>query len=202
MVKVLIHELIHSFGLEFSSMNLINFNNELYKIFPINSKFNIFESYTEVWAEIINISLIAFLNSSNKSEYLKNVKNLLEIEIYYSKFQTIKILNYYNIDFEGLMDKDMGKQYKENTNIFAYYVMKYMLLLNINKLMEWCNKNNRNFIKFKDSNKNLRSFLNLIREILRTLKKSDIRLGKKLDILSNKNKNYILNNLRMSSLEL
>jgi len=47
-LKVVIHECFHSFGLEFSNLDLKDFNKNLKKIIPINSNFNIFESYSEV----------------------------------------------------------------------------------------------------------------------------------------------------------
>ena len=52
--KVFIHETFHSYGLDFSTMDTLYFNKKIKDIYPIKSEFNLFESYTEFWATIIN----------------------------------------------------------------------------------------------------------------------------------------------------
>ena len=83
--KVLIHETIHSFGMEFSSHpNIEDYaNKKMIELFhlPAESKenyyggggYNIFESYTEMTAEIMNILIYHFL-------YGGNLSRLFEIE--------------------------------------------------------------------------------------------------------------------------
>jgi hypothetical protein len=58
--KVLIHESFHNFGLDFSGMNNDDVNQCILDIFPVNSKVNAYESYTEFWAEIINALFCSF----------------------------------------------------------------------------------------------------------------------------------------------
>ena len=52
--KVFIHETFHNFGLDFSEMNLDLYNEKILNIFSVNSEVNLFESYAECWARIIN----------------------------------------------------------------------------------------------------------------------------------------------------
>ena len=52
--KVFIHETFHNFGLDFSDMNNDTLHNCVLGIFDVKSEVNLFESYTEFWAEIMN----------------------------------------------------------------------------------------------------------------------------------------------------
>ncbi len=45
--KVFIHEAFHNFGLDFSNMNLSQVQQRFRQWFPISSKFNIYEGFTE-----------------------------------------------------------------------------------------------------------------------------------------------------------
>jgi hypothetical protein len=53
--KVFIHESFHNLGLDFAGENV---KETLFPIFPIQSEFKLFETYTEMWAELMNIILI------------------------------------------------------------------------------------------------------------------------------------------------
>ena len=198
-LKVVIHECFHSFGLEFSNLDLKDFNKNLKKIIPINSNFNIFESYSEVWAEIINISLISYLYSKNdKNLYIQHVYNLLKYEILYSKFQCQKILSYNNLSYRDLFKKE--NNYRENSNVFAYYIVKTLLIENIDEFLEWCYKYNLNYFNFKKNNKILNLFLNLIKKFL---KKERIEFDIDFNYLLNKNFNiFLIKNLRMTAIEI
>ena len=39
--------------------------------------------------------------------------------------------------------------YKENTNVFSYYILKSILMSNYDGFMKWCFDSNMNFISFK-----------------------------------------------------
>ena len=52
--KVLIHETFHNFALDFSDMNTDECKNRMLSIFKIKSEVNLYEAYTEFWAEIMN----------------------------------------------------------------------------------------------------------------------------------------------------
>ena len=195
--KVLIHECMHSFGMEFSGMKLNRLNRELGEIFKIRVEINLFEAYTEFWAELINIGVISYVNNvRNKRNYYRYVEKFLDIERYYSILQAKKILEYNKIDYKNILEKDT--KYKENSSIFSYYIIKSIMMININKIVEWCYKNNKNFIKFENNNSNLKSFLRLIREISENNKSKKI-LENSNNLLNN---NFIGKNLRMSVIEI
>lgn len=195
--KVFIHESMHSFGMEFSNMKLSELNKELGEIFKINVEINLFEAYTEFWAELINIGVISYVNNvRNKRNYIKNVEKCLDIERYYSIYQAKKILEFNNILYKNLLEKET--RYKENSSVFSYYIIKCIMMINLNRIINWCYINNKNFIKFEKTNSNLKSFLKLIREISEKDKTKKI-LENSNNLLNN---NYIGKNLRMSVIEI
>jgi len=233
-LKVLIHELFHSFGLDFS---LINYNNEenmknkLKNIFNIVSEYNLYETYSEFWARFINVFITSFLISNyyfennkennNKEKYFKflNYFNVLvNIEIYYSIFQMIKILNYMNLKYENIIENDninmnlKSKNYKENTEILCYYIITSILLNNYNSFIDWTKKNNENILQFSNSNtfSQINSINNLIKFIKNNYKTKNylykinnienifFELEKKSKKEKDKNINYLLNNLNMT----
>jgi len=54
------------------------------------------------------------------------------------------------------------KLYKEETNVFAYYIIVAILLANFNSFILWCIDNNTNLLHFKKDEKNIDSFVNFI----------------------------------------
>ena len=48
--------------------------------------------------------------------------------------------------------------YKEDTNVFAYYIIKNILLYHYTDFLDWCEKNNINTIRFDRYDNNLNKF--------------------------------------------
>jgi hypothetical protein len=206
--KVLIHELFHNINLDFSDMNLQNINIKIKQIFPINSEFNIYEAYTEFWAKILNILIIGFLMLENKNDF-KTFYNttdfFIKIERSFSLYQLNKILTFIGIDYTSLykMDKISIAQrylYKENTNVFAYYIISALFLSNYTGFLSWCNIHNNIIFKFNPTENNLDAFY---KEIL-NLYKNPCFLSNIEYIRNITNSNKIFNNksLRMTCIEL
>ena len=169
--KVFLHETFHCFGLDFADMNMNECNKKIKKVFNIKTKIELYESYTETWAEIWNICFCSFLTIKNwkdTNEYLKLCHKLISVEIKFSAFQCVKVLAFMGLTYDNLVgktqnDKDLSLTlYKENTNVFAYYILKLGLLYNYDKFYEWCKTNNTSIIQFKKTPKNLEKFCNFI----------------------------------------
>jgi len=170
-LKVLIHEMTHSFGLEFSTNNEIE-QLAKEKIKPIyhfsrnKNQYNIFESYAEINAEIVHILMyyytttisISTLNPFRKGKREKSLslKELFECEIWFSLFQCAKVLFHSKID-----DLKMGG-YTEKTNVFSYYILKSALMFSIVDLVEWYNVSNKQSLFFHRSKENIESYCDLI----------------------------------------
>ena len=215
--KVLIHESFHNFALDFSDMNTNESTKDILSIFPVSSEVNLYESYTEFWGEIMNALFCSFLNLKNKSnveEFLSNFEFYINFERTYSFFQLVKSLEFMGLNYKNLYSESKQSQilrntlYKEKTNVLAYYVIKTILINNYQGFLIWCKQNNFSLLQFKKTTTNQREFCNFIRKNYKTktmienIKSSEICLQKVKNIKNNKNKKYLLTNMRMTICEL
>jgi hypothetical protein len=216
--KVFIHETFHNFGLDFSDMNNNNCHNYLLNIFKVKSFVNLYEAYTEFWAEIINALFCSFFSLKNKKDdigFLSNAEFFINMERKYSFFQLVKVL-----DFMGLTYKDLyannsysktlrDNLYKEKTNVLSYYIIKTILINNYPSFLLWCDKNNFSLIAFKKTITNQGKFCEFIekkyklKNMIENIDNSDLFLKYlKSHNINYKNKQVLLSNLRMSICEL
>jgi hypothetical protein len=221
--KVLIHETFHSFGLDFSDMDNDILHNNILNIFPVNSEVNLYEAYTEFWARMMNILFCSYIHNTNKNDikqFIKNTEGFLDLEIKYSYFQMVKILNFMGLDYNTLYEKTDNAHnarmnlYKEESSILSYYVITTLLLNNYQEFIIWCQTNNNNLLQFnKNKNKNtqfeLYEFINKKHKTKRMLENAKcsknllVKYNKKYNSnSSNKEMHYLLSNLRMSLCEL
>ena len=215
--KVFIHESFHNFALDFSDMNNIDCNSRILDIFPVQSEVNLYESYTEFWAEIMNAlfcSFVSLKDKNNVEDFLSNSEFFINFERTYSFFQLTKTLGFMGLSYTDLFSKNIHRKvlretlYKEKTNVLSYYVIKTILMNNYQDFLFWCTKNNLSLLQFK---KTLKNQIEYCKFIEKNYKKDTMLEGveqsqKFLNILYSKNKkindNYILSNLRMSICEL
>jgi hypothetical protein len=216
--KVFIHESFHNFGLDFSDMNNAECTSRILDIFPVHSEVNLYESYTEFWAEIINALFCSFFSLKNKNsiiDFLSNSEFFINFERTYSFFQLTKALQFMGLTYTDLYSKNGHRKvlretlYKEKTNVLSYYVIKTILMNNYQDFLFWCSNHNLSLLQFKKTINNQNEFCNFIE---RNYKKSTMLEGveqsqKFLNILYSKNRrlvndSYVLSNLRMSICEL
>jgi len=185
--KVLIHETMHSFGCDFEEDAGENDNADKYlrTLFslPDGIIIKLSETYSEIWARIMNVVFQTYfkappsLESRTPSAFKKNLDLYLHLESMFSLYQCIKILDFMGINYNTLTDDSHeSKQiilsfYRENTNVFAYYVLTSILLNNNHDFLSWCANHNGaglNIFKIKTNQDN---FVNLIKSCY---KKSDL----------------------------
>ena len=217
--KVFIHETFHNFGLDFSDMNNDNCHKYLLTLFNVNSQVNVYEAYTEFWAEIINCCFCSFhliKDKEDKEEFLDHTEVLINFERSYSFFQLVKTLDFMGLDYTNLYSNDNHSKivrntlYKEKTNVLAYYVIKTILMNNYQEFLLWCDKNNMSLIAFKKTISNQNKFCefisnhykkkNMLDNIENTKKFiNKLHISKKIP----KNmRSFLLSNLRMTICEL
>jgi hypothetical protein len=214
--KVFIHETFHNFGLDFSDMNTEQVTNQILSLFKVNSKVNLFESYAEFWAEIMNALFCSFIELKNKNdvaEFLNNAEFFINFERSYSFLQLVKTLNFMGLSYMDLYSNtDHSKTlrdnlYKEKTNVLSYYIIKTILMNNFQSFLAWCENNNFSLLQFKKTNANQIAYYKFIERyyksssMLQNIQSTQVFLGK----ISKKNtniNNYVLSNLRMSICEL
>ena len=180
--KVLIHELFHVMGLDFSSSHSDMYTSKLREELNVDSEFLIYETYCEFWATIINTLFYSYfvlyslsdLNEIRFDDFYTINKVNLNIEITFSLIQVNKILSHMHLEYQQLWsDKIQHKSlrnmlYKENTNVLAYYIFKTALLLNKEHMFEWLYTHNTNLLNFKETPDNIKLFCD---EIIRLSKK-------------------------------
>ena len=210
--KVFIHESFHNLGLDFSQYFQPNatVNSEILKIFPINSDIRLYESYCEMWAEIMNVIIInVFAHSrTNSKNMIVRIEHDMQCEQMYSYFQMAKLMDHFGINYQDLFDMnpksvEKRKQYREKTAVFSYFVAKSILMYNINGFLEWCFVNNQGSFGFKNPDTNV---LKYARELVIS-KHRDPKYLKIIENIENaffspkiriKNSKFIYENLRMS----
>ena len=215
--KVFIHETFHNFGLDFSDMNNDFANNCILNIFKVNSQVNLYESYTEFWAEIINASFCSFFLTKEKTnfdDFLSNFEILINFERTFSFFQLVKTLNFMGLTYKDLYSTTEQSHilrenlYKEKTNVLSYYIIKTILINNYQGSLSWCKSNNFSLLQFNKTPSNQKEFCNFIEKNYKTssMLNGIVDTQSFLKDINKKRKkpnlNYILSNLRMSICEL
>ena len=152
--KVLIHETFHALGLDFavssfesssSSSSSSSTNREnlilLQTFASVVSDINLFEAYTETWAEII---ALMFYCQYDHFFDAKKYKILWNEHLLFKIFQMIKILHHMdNMTYASLFEqKHQTGKYQEETNIFAYYVLTCILLFSADHFFTFCTYKN------------------------------------------------------------
>lgn len=198
-LKVLCHEVIHSFGLDFDisdeGVKICK------KIFNINSDYLIGESYCEFLAIVFNSLLYVYtdMNSDKKNIY-NNFCNIIKKEKQFALFQLVKIFSYMDTSYINIMNNNDVEKYKEKTNVFCYYIIKTILLINDTDTIEHFIQYNKNIINFDE--KNISKFIKYIAhkskqpEFITAIKKMEYNT--QLNYNENKLDENLLNTLKMS----
>ena len=220
--KVFIHETFHNFGLDFSDMNNYICHNYILSLFHVKSDVNLYEAYTEIWAEIINSLFCSFYNLKNKNnvnEFMENTEYFINFERKYSFFQLVKTLSFMGLTYKDLYLKSQKSSimrdnlYKEDSNVLAYYIIKTILINNYQDFIFWCKKHNNSLLQFRKSTSTQNDFCKFIekkyktKQMLENVKSTELFINK-FKNLNSKNKinindiYYLLSNMRMSICEL
>jgi hypothetical protein len=212
--KVLIHESIHSFGLDFATMDISASTKYILNIFKVSSKVNLFESYTEAWAEIMNLMFCCFFSlkdKTNEVDFLDSFELLINYERCYSFYQMVKVLHFMGLDYRDFYSSsDKARMlremlYKEDTNVLSYYIIKCILLNNYHGFLVWCDKKNYSLLQFKQTNDNQIEFCKFIEKNYKSSSMLDgVRKASDLFYSHKKSqhKKFLLTNMRMTIAEL
>lgn len=190
--KVLIHELIHFYGIDFY------IKDKDYDILQnsINNKFCVHgfdrpnESYTETLAIIIHTLFIS--KYTNDDFYI-----LLWKELIHNILQINKIFDFYkinNIDDIKKNNNTCNKTIEQKTSVFSYFIIKTVLLYNISDFITFITNNIPSNRYIENFSKLIENSVNKSSHIFNNLD----QLVKNIKISSN----YIKNNLRMSCLQI
>jgi hypothetical protein len=130
--KVLIHETFHCYDLDFCrNVELSNLAlTQIRAIFPrvSHTDVRVFETYCETMAETLN--LLFYMATGDKEN---TVQEIIRMEQQFSVFQMVKVLRHMGLRYEDLF---VAGKYREDTNIFAYYILKTICLLHLPEFLE------------------------------------------------------------------
>lgn len=146
--KVFIHETMHSFGHD--TYSNIQDDESAEKVIrdifsmPHNVTILLSETYSEIWARIISCAFHSFTPSFNT--FSKKMHECMELESRFSLYQAIKVISYMGLTYRSFITPNSKNKvesaYKENTNIFAYYVLTAILMMHYKEFFDWCIKHN------------------------------------------------------------
>jgi hypothetical protein len=137
--KVFVHETIHNYTLDFALNANSNSTREIRKYFGINKNIEVrlFEAYTESLARLMNALLMAYDHeTTNLKRFIQLAETNIQLERLNGYFQTCKILNYLNIDLDGMQN------YDEETSNLSYYIICGILYSDYQDYIEWLYKHN------------------------------------------------------------
>jgi hypothetical protein len=174
--KVFIHETFHSYGLDFSTMENGPANEKIREIFGVSGDVRLYESYTEIWAEIIHIcflvhfQMVAAPKWENVDNFVAKIREILIYEITFSLLQCAKVLKHSGLSYEDIYNQDastkqkVSELYKEETPLFSYYIVKSILLFFANDFVEWTMIHNRGSFNFQKTQQNVDAYIRFIQK--------------------------------------
>lgn len=167
-LKVLIHELIHS-NLIDKNIIFSNLSTSYNNMFCVNYNILLNEAFTETIANILNI---IFINIMHQDSNIDMLNDMFKNEVKYSIYIYSKIMDYYKINnIKDIIKNKDGKCIKifpQKTNVFSYYFLKSILLL---KHISFGNILNNLNSKFELKNDDIMNIIELINNNIELLNK-------------------------------
>ena len=221
--KVFIHETFHCFGFDFSSSDRDISNKRILSIFPAlspDTDVRLYETSCEMWAELVHMMFCLFYKPCSHTTNHTHICNhkcvpfsahafsrILERERIFSIYQSNKLLHragYQYADLFAVPTRD-NQHYTENTYVFSYYVIKSLMLWNLDKFMDWCVKysNVNGYPPMQFNNTHIADYCDLVLELTRN--DEDYRKMTKMAKRKNKsraNRRLPENTLRMTSIDI
>lgn len=176
--KVLIHELIHFYNIDFhyNDSGYNDLNNFINNTFWFDGIDRANESFTETLAIILHT---IFVSCKLKQNPIK----LLDIEINFALFQISKILHNFGIqDSRDIIKINTIQPHniiRQTTSVLSYYIIKGIILLSLSDFIDFLEKNNysvntpnkiANYIQFLSTIYNNPKFYSLVNAHLTNLK--------------------------------
>jgi len=214
--KVFIHETFHAYGLDFgANPNATILTKSLQTLFPIDSEYDAAEAYAETWARIMNCALCSFISLENKKDiylFIDYLEFCLQLERLFTFYQCNKLLNFMGLTYEdihGIGEKNAYLRknlYRENTHVFAYYILTAIFLNDYGGFLVWCHEHNTSLLKFNGTDKNFHEIATYISDHYKNkqMSKSISITNELYQTLKNKKSNKykkIINTSRMTMVE-
>jgi len=163
--KVLIHETFHSFHMDFSSMEK-NGDDAILRLFPgLHLDLRLYESYTEMWAEIIHTMFHGVSPKMGIRGLTDAFKRNILKERRYSLSTAHSVLHHYGLSYRNIVEGGNMRAYKEDTCAFAYYIVKSCWMFHVDRFIDWCAVHNGGSFQFRHLACNIGSFCQMYRDL-------------------------------------
>lgn len=170
--RALIHESFHNLGLDFILMDQ-KFQqiaeNRIRSTFPVTmTELRFYETYCEMWGEILNSMFIAYLFECGSKTFsvqrcLFSLKEMLLYEKMFSIFQCVKVLHHNKLTYSDMMNEFHASNYKEKTQGFAYYVLKSVFMVHVSQFLHFCATQSSSYsLQFRLNMKTLKNYTDII----------------------------------------
>ena len=142
-MKLVVHETVHALGIDIPHKFYPYYRDHLDRMFGIDSTYNLNETYTEFWAVTINLlfhiiqSIEPINRRTHDPTYIKRlIRDCYTLEATFSRIQTIKVLDWMGLSLDNIVNHTEKRgDFKEDTHVFAYYILKYLLMENITDVL-------------------------------------------------------------------
>jgi hypothetical protein len=168
--KVLVHECVHCFNLDFQSSK-ISFRSLMSDTFFITSSMDMNESFTEFWGRTLNCAILTYhgIESKNYTDFNHIFSINLNLERIHSMNQATKLLKMFGLPYSSIVNpraQNMTKKlYQETTNAFCYYVVTAILMYNFESSLKWFTNDEYNSISFQKTERQIMIFSYYLKQI-------------------------------------
>lgn len=186
--KVLLHETMHNLDLDFGHMaDDVTVDH----LFPgIKHDIILSETYAETWARLLNVAFYCYYNilggHGGYKKYQQAVQRCLATERAFSLYQATNVLAHMGLTLPQILSTDDAtkslvlKKYSEDTNVFAYYILTGLTMLEADLFLQWCKDTNKdNLIQANSGTAGSDALLILIELIV-----SSSALSRSIDIIT------------------
>jgi hypothetical protein len=159
-LKVLIHELLHAYRVDILARDNKS---------KLKSLMNYKEAYTECWAIILHCLLHSYMVSETYEMFCNMFHENIEMELSFSMTQADKVLHHMYLHYNALniehkpdvnISMIRNLYFKEDTNVFPYYILKLVLLFFYDEFIVFCGKKNKDYV-YLTSPKDLLKFIEM-----------------------------------------
>ena len=170
--KVLVHECVHCFNLDFQSSK-ISFKSLMSDTFFIESTMDANETFTEFWGRTINCAILTFhgIESEIYTDFNHIFSINLNLERIHSMNQAIKLLKVFGLPYSSIINPQMQamtkKVYKESTNAFCYFVLSSIMMYHFDNSLQWFTNDEYNTISFQKSERQIMIFMYYLKQVAR-----------------------------------
>jgi hypothetical protein len=190
--KVLLHETMHNLDLDFGHMTD---DVTVDHLFPgIKHDIILSETYAETWARLLNVAFYSYYNilggHGGYKKYQRAVQRCLATERAFSLYQATSVLAHMGLTLPQILSTDpqvkslVSKKYSEDTNVFAYYILAGLTMLEADLFLQWCKDTNKhNLIQANSGSAGSDALLILIELIVKSSSTSS-SLSDAIDIIT------------------